>query len=269
MKKTILTLTILALALTFANDLQARGRGACDQQGKGRNGACLTLPAAGDLSDAEAASLRAMRLEEKLARDVYLTLGQTWDEPAFTNIPNAEGRHMSRVAMLLERYGLEDPVTDDAVGAFPDPAVQALYDEMTARGKTSRVAALQVGAEIEDLDIHDLQLALDGPVDNADIVMVYENLQRGSRNHLRAFAGRLKALDAGYEAKHLSADAVAQIVASPHERGGNAQANAQGQGRGKGRGKGQGRMQDGCQKQAGCQKQGCGQRQGCGARCQG
>lgn len=250
MKKLLLTLTILALATLTADDLLARGRGACQGSGRGA-GTCTALPATGDLSDAEAASLRAMRLEEKLARDVYLTLGEAWDEPAFRNIPRSEGRHMGRMAMLLERYGLEDPVTDETVGEFSDPAVKALYDEMTARGKASRIAALQVGAEIEDLDIHDLQQALDGPVDNADIAQVYENLQRGSRNHLRAFVGRLQALDSGYEAKHISADALALILATEHERGGRGMAadgggRGQGRGRGQGQGRGQGRCGQGC-----------------------
>ena len=42
-----------------------------------------------------------MRLEEKLARDVYLTLGETYKQRMFVNIPESEQRHMDAVKALL------------------------------------------------------------------------------------------------------------------------------------------------------------------------
>lgn len=43
-----------------------------------------------------------------------------------------------------------------------------------------------VGATIEDLDIKDLQEAA-AQTDKQDIIAVYANLERGSRNHMRSF----------------------------------------------------------------------------------
>jgi len=45
---------------------------------------------------------------------------------------------------------------------------------------------LIVGITIEDLDIKDLQEKLK-ITDNNDVKMVFENLMKGSRNHMRSF----------------------------------------------------------------------------------
>lgn len=65
-------------------------------------GACVAqggsaLPA-GVLTQEEAASLLFMREEEKLARDVYLTLGGLYPIPVFQNIAQSEVQHMAAVA---------------------------------------------------------------------------------------------------------------------------------------------------------------------------
>ncbi len=82
----------------------------------------------------------------------------------------------------------------------------------------SPVAALQVGATIEDLDIHDLE-ELIAQADNEDIRTVYQNLLKGSGNHLRAFWYELSLNGGEYEAQYISAEELAAIVTSERERG--------------------------------------------------
>ena len=60
---------------------------------------------------------------------------------------------------------------------------------LPAGGEESLEAALAVGAEIEDLNIYDLGRQLD-ITDNDDLRIVYINLEKGSRNHLRSFYAR-------------------------------------------------------------------------------
>ncbi|MEN8007878.1 MAG: DUF2202 domain-containing protein [Candidatus Krumholzibacteriota bacterium] len=238
--KFVTTIVLAVLLAVFStSDLQARqgGRGKC--QGKGHGGrSCSTtiadLPTE-DLNEAEKASLLKMREEEKLARDVYLTLGEKWDAKVFRNIPEAEQRHMDSVASLLERYELDDPVTDDTVGAFASEEFAKLYQELVTKGSLSLADALTVGATIEDLDIFDLNEALAGDVDNLDIRQVYDNLVRGSRNHMRAFAGSLEGEGKSYTPQYLSGEELAAILDSDWERG---QGGKGGRGKGKGNGKG-------------------------------
>ena len=50
-----------------------------------------------------------MREEEKLARDVYLTLYDAWRLAPFANISVSEQKHMNAMLLLLRKYGLPDP----------------------------------------------------------------------------------------------------------------------------------------------------------------
>lgn len=140
-----------------------------------------------DLSPEERDGLIHMRLEEKLARDVYTTLGNTWNYKVFMNIKVSEQAHMEAVKRLLVKYGVEDPITNDEVGVFSDPQFQALYDQYVTQGNVSAYEAFMVGKTIEELDITDLENQLNNVVDNPDIIRVYQNLKSASESHLAAF----------------------------------------------------------------------------------
>jgi hypothetical protein len=174
-----------------------------------------------DLSEEEVTRLLFVREEEKLARDVYITLGERWGLPIFANIAQSEQRHMDAVGQLIDKYGLEDPVTDDTVGVFSNPELQKLYDGLVGDGildlaflnldleiqggAASAVAALKVGAFIEEFDILDLRAAL-AETTHGDIESVYDNLLRGSRNHLRSFVGQIEATGESYEPVLMTGD---------------------------------------------------------------
>jgi len=197
---------------------RGQGRG---MQGWDSAGLCRTLIASlpkQDLSMGEAAGLTYLREEEKLARDVYTKLYAKWGARIFGNIAQSEQRHFDALKVLLDRYGMPDPAADNAVGVFTDSGLRTLYGDLAAKGQVSLAAALRVGATIEDLDIHDLDIAL-AATDNDDLRIIYQNLQKGSRNHMRAFAGQLEVLRESYAAQYTSAAALAEILASPHESG--------------------------------------------------
>jgi hypothetical protein len=143
------------------------------------------------LSDAEIEGLLYMREEEKLARDVYLMLYEKWGMRILQNISGSEQTHMDAVKALLDRYDLDDPAAGTDVGVFTNPTLQELYDQLVDEGSQSLADALRVGAAIEEIDILDLEERI-AQTDNSDIQLVYENLMRGSRNHLRAFVSTLE-----------------------------------------------------------------------------
>ena len=140
----------------------------------------------GELSEQERDGLIHMRSEEKLARDVYITFGELFNHRTFLNIQSSEQNHMDAVKRLLDKYNVEDPVTNDSVGVFSDPGFQQLYDQLISQGSVSLYDALLVGKAIEELDITDLENQLTF-VDNQDIIRVYQNLLSASQNHLAAF----------------------------------------------------------------------------------
>ena len=165
----------------------------------------------------DTAGLIWMREEEQLAHDVYTILGEEWGLQIFENIAASEQSHIDAVVGLLDRYGIDDPAADHELGTFNDPTLQQLYDDLVARGLESVEAALTVGATIEELDIDDLRVRSEA-TDEAAIVDVYARLERGSRNHLRAFVGQLDLLGAEYQPSLLDDDE--SIISTPTERGG-------------------------------------------------
>jgi len=139
-----------------------------------------------ELSQEERDGLIHMRIEEKLARDVYIVMGELWNHKVFLNIQQSEQKHMEAVKRLLDKYSVPDPLATDSVGVFPDPQFQLLYDQYILQGNQSLQEALLVGKAIEELDIADLTFQLTF-VDNPDIIRVYQNLKAASENHLAAF----------------------------------------------------------------------------------
>jgi hypothetical protein len=132
--------------------------------------------------------------------------------------------------MLLERYNLEDPVISDERGVFTNNELQLLYNKLVLKGNESLVEALKVGAEIEEIDILDLEEQINQVVDNKDILLVYNNLLRGSRNHLRAFVRNLSSQDEIYYPLFLTQEAYDIIINSGMERGGKGKRRGKGKG---------------------------------------
>lgn len=175
-----------------------------------------TLPL-DDLSTAEIDGLLFMREEEKLARDVYIEMYEIWSLGVFDNISNSEQTHTDAVLTLLDRYNIDDPVGSNAEGVFVDQYLQGLYDSLTAKGSASLIDALYVGAEIEEIDLIDIQNLVDELVGNEDVKTVYESLMKGSRNHLRAFVSNLQKQGITYVPQHLTQQVYDDIVNSDIE----------------------------------------------------
>ncbi|MFZ1518261.1 MAG: DUF2202 domain-containing protein [Ignavibacteriaceae bacterium] len=127
-----------------------------------------------------------MRIEEKLARDVYTVFGTAFNSQVFLNIKLSEQAHMDAVKRMLDKYNIPDPLTSDEVGIFPDPTFQSLYDQLIAQGSVSLYEGLLVGKAIEELDIADLEAQL-AFATNPGIIRLYTNLKARSTNHLAAF----------------------------------------------------------------------------------
>lgn len=165
------------------------------------------------LSASETESIIQMREEEKLARDVYLTLYDLWGIRIFSNIAQSEQQDMDAVLTLIEKYDLNDPIKVDERGVFTDENLQALYNQLIEQGSKSLEGALIVGATIEDLDIYDLEEFLK-ITDNQDIEFVYNNLKKGSENHMRAFVSQLSRFNMMYTPKYISLEEFDEIISN-------------------------------------------------------
>lgn len=189
------------------------------------------------LSPAEIDSIKFMREEEKLARDVYRYLSDRWNMNIFANISHSEDIHMEALLTLINRFELEDPVQENGLGVFSNQDLQALYDELTAQGSLTLADALLVGGAIEEIDILDLQDSLAQSSNNA-VIEVYENLLKGSINHLQAFAGTYeRQIGETYQPQFLSPEEYQALISlsagssGGQGRGMNASSGGKGQNR--------------------------------------
>jgi hypothetical protein len=173
----LLTVALLGLLVGLS---YAAGPAQRSNRGPGSGAALVPL------TQTEIDHILYLREEEKMARDVYLALADMWDCPIFTNISASEQRHMDAIERLIVRHGLTDPVTDDTPGALANPELQVMYSDLVSLGAVSLLDALNAGKAIEEQDIADLTVAL-SEVTAADVTRVFENLLRGSNNHLAAF----------------------------------------------------------------------------------
>jgi hypothetical protein len=166
------------------------------------------------ISEAEISDLKFLREEEKLARDVYLFSFDKYQISIFKNISNSEQTHTDSVLFLLNRYGISDPALTER-GVFVNPVLQGLYNDLTAQASISSVEALKVGATVEDLDINDID-HFTVNTSKADLLYVYNNLNCGSKNHIRSYTNQLVIYGVNYVPQFLSVADYNAILSSPN-----------------------------------------------------
>jgi hypothetical protein len=188
------------------------------------------------LDYSEQTHLVFMREEEKLARDVYSTLGTMYPDSAiFGNIDDSEQRHTTAVKAMIEKYGYEDPSTNDNVGVYTGEDYGWYFTEkyslLVERASISELEALYVGAFIEELDMMDInqcpQVIVDADngindvsecgriyTDNADIQRLYSSLLDGSDSHLEGYVRNIEKHigEGNYQAQVLSQEQVDEIL---------------------------------------------------------
>lgn len=176
--------------------------------------ACETIGSeTGPDGDYDAAALRFLYEEEKVARDVYDYFEALYGLRPFVNISNSEQSHFDRMENLLLDLGVMDlsGVIRTEPGEFENADLQALYAELTERGEASETEALRVGAFIEERDLTDLhQMA--SSTENSLIRDTMEYLIAASENHLRAFVRNLTNRGIAYEPVLLSPEDFNAII---------------------------------------------------------
>ena len=230
MKKILVCIVFASLAFNMGGAIAGKG-------GKGGGtGGGGTTPSV--LDTTEASHLTFMREEEKLARDVYLTLAELYPgQQVFSRIATrSEQTHTDTMRDKLDQFNLPDPNPDtnnlpDSIGVFTGDEWGWYFEEkfalLTTMGKESELAALYVGALIEELDMYDIavcpQVMVDrgfsSPcgleyTDEGALQTAYSALISGSESHLRSYVGQIEAVIGvgNYEAQYLTQAEVDAIL---------------------------------------------------------
>jgi hypothetical protein len=167
------------------------------------------------ITEEEKAGLLFMLEEEKLARDTYIYMNNLWGLNQFNNIKNSEQSHMDAIITILDQNNVAYTILPE--GQFSYQNLQDYYDQFVIEGQLSSLNALQIGATIEDLDIVDLEDYINESA-NESLILTYENLQCGSRNHLRSFVSAIENLGFTYLPQFLTLDEYEAILNSNREQ---------------------------------------------------
>ena len=122
--------------------------------------------------------------EEKLARDVYISLGKIHKNGDTCSLMQIIAQnHIDLARDLCNTYGVETSrIYEGLIGKFDSPVLQTLYDPCIETGSKSRLDALEVCEFIELTDIEDLEHASIGMPN--DVVSLYNTLKKGNLNQL-------------------------------------------------------------------------------------
>ena len=112
---------------------------------------------------------------------------------------------------MLHKHIDPVPTFDNRVNGFVKQGLVSLFDSLLTQGKLSALEALYVGAAIEEVDMLDLQQAIDDAKNN-HIRQMYENLLSGSRNHLRTYINQIEEQGEVYEALFLSQNEIDAVM---------------------------------------------------------
>lgn len=112
---------------------------------------------------------------------------------------------------MLQKHISPSPNFDGRVNEFVKQGLVSLFDNLLTQGKLSSLEALYVGAAIEEVDMLDLQQAID-KADSSHVRRMYENLLSGSRNHLRTYIKQIESQGKAYEALFLSQNEIDVVM---------------------------------------------------------
>lgn len=164
-------------------------------------------------SDEERNNIKKISDDEYLAYATYKYICDKYDIDIFNNIAKSELTHYNTIFNLIKN----DPESQNKFNdMFIFAETQSLYDTLTAQADISVLEALKVGLKIEELDIKDLE-TIKNTTTNSELNNIYNNLQKGSRNHLRSLYKVLSRYGESYTPEHLTQDELNSIILSPME----------------------------------------------------
>ena len=166
------------------------------------------------LTGQERVDLLYLYEEEKMARDLYTIAKELYGSNQFTNISESEQRHMDHVVVLFEEYNVDYP-SDNAPGVFDNAEIQAMFDELKVRMESSEMEAVQAALLVEETDIDDIRTLRDR-TEKQDLIDVYDSLECGSGNHLRAYHSKLENLGGTYEPQVLTVEEFEFVLEQDH-----------------------------------------------------
>lgn len=216
----ILLMSVLALAWLPAVCQQTPEQGRNGNQPRAQQDALLQQlranPAA-PMTEAERLGLVRMIEEVQASRDFYLKINEEWEFNVFAAIAEHEQTHVDLLAAVANKYKLDAPLHNKP-GMYVNGLVQARYDSLHRAGLVNFREGIRSAAFEEETALATLQRLRKAAV-NPDLVLVYDEGLRCTRNELRQIWETLDRLGYTYTPKKITRAQWDEIVQSPMETG--------------------------------------------------
>ncbi len=156
-----------------------------------------------NLTQKEKMSIQTMMEYEKMVRDVYAMMYQQWQTKAFENMGKKASAEMAAMKLLLERYGINNPVTDPSkAGDFQNQSLQKTFEQMVENGNKSLIDAIKTCAELEEMNLMKIENALEN-ANSDDLKTVYSTMLKETVDMLKSLVYMLSIEGVKYQPKYM------------------------------------------------------------------
>lgn len=129
-----------------------------------------------DLNNFEKAGLITLLETTKLHRDVYTWINSEYQADLFVQLAEREEKNLALLSVRVDKYGLENPVSDMLPGEFDNAAIQEEYNTFVSSATGDIVAMIDMARAMERdmiVAVEEQQATLSG---NTDIANLYYTL---------------------------------------------------------------------------------------------
>jgi hypothetical protein len=133
-----------------------------------------------DLTSIEQDDLLNLLEKEKFHRDVYQTIYDANQLSFVTQFCNCDDAFMTKLSIKVDKYGLENPVANKAIGEFESANLQHRFTAFESLDLNDELVALEFARDMESEMISEIQRVLEQLDGNNDLRSIYVNIQASS-----------------------------------------------------------------------------------------
>jgi len=138
----------------------------------------------GDLSATEQNDLRFMAEKEKLMTIIYGVMYDVYNKDIFYDIYKSKERHTNKLAAQIDKYELDNPITNMGDEEFENYNLQQIYSNFLSISQSGLPNVLKFVKTMEEQHIAEVEGFIAQLEGNTDITSIYNLCLTESINHL-------------------------------------------------------------------------------------
>ncbi len=144
-----------------------------------------------NLNEAEKAGLLEMVEIEKLHHDVYLTMSENNQCEIFDELCSCNKNFMDQLSEKVDKYKLENPITEREAGIYADQDFQAKYNEFLLISDGRLQEFLAFAKQMEEYGLIDMEVRLAQVDGNEDLAEIYTEIIEETKCQLEIIINKI------------------------------------------------------------------------------